>query len=68
MIMVHFISDAVARLDAVHGQGTGPILLSNVQCSGNEQRLFECQHNSLDVGTCVHTEDAGVDCFEGSSL
>ena len=68
MLQCIFISGAVARLDAVYRQGTGPILLSNVQCSGNEQRLFECQHNSLDVGSCRHTEDAGVDCFEGIGL
>ena len=34
-------------------------------CIGSEQELFQCLHDSLDVGNCNHREDAGVECVEG---
>ncbi|EDO46437.1 predicted protein, partial [Nematostella vectensis] len=45
---------------AYHGQGSGPIWLDNVHCSGNEATLFLCQftHNH----NCGHHEDASVVC------
>ena len=46
--------------DAFFGQGTGDIILDNVQCTGNEQRLIECT-SSADLN-CDHSEDAGVQC------
>lgn len=51
---------ASALGSAFFGQGSGPILLDDVACSGNESSLLACpstmQHN------CRHTEDAGVRC------
>ncbi len=44
------------------GQGTGPILLDNVGCTGSENRLIECSHNGVGQHNCVHFEDAGVQC------
>ena len=45
------------------GQGTGPIWLDNVQCTGSETHLFNCT-NSGDLGihNCGHHKDAGVEC------
>ena len=62
------VSDAVARGSAAYGAGSGPIVLSNVMCSGSEQRLLQCQHDALDVGSCGHGEDVGVECFMGEIL
>ena len=45
------------------GQGSGPIWLDNVICSGSESTLASCGH--LGVGiirNCNHSEDAGVTC------
>ena len=45
---------------AFFGQGTGPIQLDDVQCTGTESRLFDCTYTTID--NCVHAEDAGVRC------
>ena len=53
---------ATAVLSAQFGQGTGPILLDNVNCGGRETRLVDCPSNPLGVHNCAHFEDAGVRC------
>ena len=44
------------------GPGTGSILLDNVECKGNEENLFECDHFGLGVHNCDHDEDIGIVC------
>ncbi|KAG9264060.1 hypothetical protein AMEX_G22294, partial [Astyanax mexicanus] len=44
------------------GQGSGPILLDNVGCSGTEITLTSCSHSGLGINNCNHGEDAGVVC------
>ena len=46
------------------GQGSGPIWLDNVQCSGSESTLVTCVHLGFNVTrNCSHSEDAGVRCY-----
>ncbi len=45
------------------GQGEGPILLDNVICDGNEERLENCLSDGFGVNNCNHGEDAGVRCM-----
>ncbi|XP_053243392.1 deleted in malignant brain tumors 1 protein-like [Podarcis raffonei] len=55
--------EAVSALGgAPFGQGTGDIVLDNVDCDGNETSLGECYHQGLYNNNCNHSEDAGVIC------
>ena len=47
------------------GEGTDPIHLDDVGCSGNESSLQECRHNGVGDHNCGHTEDASVVCSDG---
>ena len=42
--------------------GVGRIWLDNVECSGTEDRVFDCPALPIGDHNCDHTEDAGVRC------
>ena len=58
-------TEAITR--AMFGEGSGEILLDEVQCTGSESRLIDCPANPLGVSDCRHREDAGVRC-RGTSV
>ena len=47
---------------AHYGQGTGQILLDDVNCLGYEPSLFSCRHRAVGSHNCGHSEDASVRC------
>ena len=55
---------------ARYGQGTGPILLDDVSCLGDESSLFLCNHRGLENHNCDHSKDASVQCAntEGENI
>ena len=52
----------MAQSFAHFGQGSGPITLDNVQCTGTETSLTSCTHGGIGVHNCGHSEDASVIC------
>ncbi|XP_033636449.1 tyrosine-protein kinase receptor Tie-1-like isoform X3 [Asterias rubens] len=44
------------------GQGTGQILMDNVNCDGDEHILQDCVFSGWGVHNCGHQEDASVTC------
>ena len=51
-----------AKTKADFGQGSGPIWLNGVGCTGIESNLESCVHSGWGVENCPHSKDAGVVC------
>ncbi|XP_067321128.1 scavenger receptor cysteine-rich type 1 protein M130-like [Anolis sagrei] len=49
---------------AHYGQGSGPIWLESINCTGDEEFLKECQKGSWGEHSCSHSQDASVECSE----
>ena len=50
------------------GEGSGPILLSNVTCNGTESSIEQCSNTDWLNHSCSHQEDVGVTCGEMQSV
>lgn len=61
---------AKAWSQAYFGEGSGPVLLDEVRCTGNELSIEQCPKSSWREHNCGHKEDAGVSCtpLTGSPL
>ena len=55
---------------AYFGPGTGPIVLDDLHCTGNEAGLLQCPRNGLAVRehNCRHTEDVSLRCTMAPKL
>ncbi|NWI14415.1 DMBT1 protein, partial [Crypturellus soui] len=45
---------------ALFGEGTGPVLLDELACTGDEESLAQCSHQGLGIHNCRHKEDASI--------
>ncbi|XP_047198100.1 soluble scavenger receptor cysteine-rich domain-containing protein SSC5D-like [Hippoglossus stenolepis] len=52
-----------ALQNAAFGQGSGPIWLDDVICSGREPSITHCRHPGFGVHNCRHHEDASIICY-----
>lgn len=59
---------AVGLGNAHFGQGTGPIFLDDVTCTGNEDSITTCSFAGYGQSDCDHTEDASVICDAGTGF
>ncbi|XP_069449500.1 neurotrypsin isoform X3 [Ovis canadensis] len=53
---------AKAWNQAYFGEGSGPVMLDEVRCTGNELSIEQCPKSSWGEHNCDHKEDAGVSC------
>ena len=61
-------STSIAVGNSKYGDGTGAIFMDELQCSGSESSLGDCQFDGYGQHDCDHTEDAGVICNAGEYL
>ena len=62
-IYIFIITGSVTYTTATQfGQGTSPILMSVVKCSGQESNLLDCPYRPFLYSTCSHSFDVGVKC------
>ena len=54
-------SGGTAYYDAACGESDDPIWLTDIECSGDEDFLEDCDFNTME-NNCLHTEDAAVSC------
>ena len=66
IIKIIFVG-SIAYSSAYFGQGSGPIVMDNLDCTGNEEAITDCSYDP-DVSDCSHFEDAGVVCDAGPSI
>lgn len=61
--MLEYSTGSVRAYSRAHfGEGTGPILMDNVHCTGSERSLALCPFRGFGHNDCGHSEDAGVAC------
>ncbi|CAJ1053129.1 lysyl oxidase homolog 4-like [Xyrichtys novacula] len=57
-----FGSAKEALTKAQLGQGTGPIHMNSVQCTGRERSVTECHFRPVPLYSCKHNQDVAVRC------
>ena len=69
MVMVYVSCiGGLARLNNPYGVGSGPIVLDDVRCNGNEEQLLDCRSNGPLNHDCSHNDDISIMCVEGTNL
>ena len=60
------LTDPIGVNSGEFGTGTAntsmPILLRDVNCTGQESTITDCTHRSSKLEFCMHSDDAGVVC------
>ena len=50
------------------GEGTGGILLDDVNCNGHETTLSTCPHGGWGEHNCEHYEDVSISCVDNMEI
>ncbi|XP_038054175.1 scavenger receptor cysteine-rich domain superfamily protein-like [Patiria miniata] len=62
-----YIGAEEANSGAHYGEGSGPVHMKGVACTGSEGGLVDCPSHCWTATTCSHSQDAGVICIVESS-
>ena len=54
-----------AKSGAHFGQGSGPVYMDGVACTGSENNFSDCPSLCWEEPRCSHSQDAGVICQSG---
>ena len=54
--------------DTFGGKAYGPVHVTNVNCTGEEEELLACGHQEPSPQQCGHDQNAGVTCHLGVSF
>ncbi|XP_053383319.1 deleted in malignant brain tumors 1 protein-like [Mercenaria mercenaria] len=54
--------NAVVHPGGYYGQGSGAVMIENLQCDGTEPDLHSCRSSTWEHSQCPHSQDVGVDC------
>ncbi|XP_019860896.1 PREDICTED: deleted in malignant brain tumors 1 protein-like, partial [Amphimedon queenslandica] len=61
----HHTLRAIPVTNEYFGRGTGPVHMTGVDCTGNEESLTQCSYvNGIGATNCYHAKDVGVMCIE----
>ncbi|XP_052690988.1 cell death abnormality protein 1-like [Crassostrea angulata] len=58
--------EIAVKAGAYFGRGIGPILMSNLRCSGTEPSIHVCSKTEH-PGGCIHSQDVGIVCSNDCS-
>ena len=64
----HADAEALEPTELVYNEVSGSILLDEVNCTGEESQLLECEHGGIGVHDCSHYQDAGAKCTGERSM
>ena len=45
-----------------NGENVWPVHINDVNCTGEEESIWDCPHNGITGYSCNHGEDASVIC------
>ena len=61
--MKGYTGGGIAHKKAKFGQGSGPVWMGSLDCTGQERSLKECKKGTPTFSHCTHAEDASVTCY-----
>lgn len=64
-LWINFNRNPIILNSAHVGQGTGRILMENVECLGNETDIATCEFNGWGQTNCSNGDEASVQCITG---
>ena len=72
-MFVHSIESDTAAVTlnataAGFGVATGPVMIDETNCNGNETSLISCRHSGIGTHNCPHSNDVGLRCVIGKLL